>query len=243
MLTEASACDATDDDLCNVAGKKNKNSIIFLMANNLYLYFMSNISSQKVPAQQEGEQADIIETVKAANEKDATQIFKEAKQRLFDVSHWNDISKGISASFLLTDALGDAKQGIPEPGDYFKINIPGPGSAAGKGYDWAKVELVEDISDAAHSSESAVIKVRPAEDPTKKEGIAHFFDEEATSSFIVKRENNLVTAAIHGRNEKPNMDTEKVSDKIRNALVGTAAAKGMAKIQWQKLVNGLLGIR
>ncbi|MFC0772640.1 hypothetical protein [Terrimonas alba] len=204
---------------------------------------MSTIRSQKIPAQHHGEEADIIETVQAATEEDARQIFRAARQRLFDVSHWENISKGISASFVLTDQSGRPKQGVPAPGDHFRINIPGPGSAAGSGYDWVKVELVEDNSDAASPSESALIKVRPAEDPVKQEGIAHFLDKEATSSFIVKRENKLVTAAVHGRNEKPNTAAEKITDKIRNAVVGTAAVKGIAKIQWQKLVTGLLNIR
>ena len=52
-----------------------------------------------------------------------------------------------------------------------------------------------------------------------------------------------MTAAVHGRNEKPNTDIEKTSDKIRNALIGSAATQGIAKIQWQKLVNGLLDIK
>lgn len=204
---------------------------------------MSTIQSPKIPAQQEGEDADIIETVKAATEEDAKQIFRDARQRLFDVSHWEDISKGISASFVLTDKWGKPKEGIPAPGDYFRINIPGPGSAAVNGYDWVKVELVEDNSDAATSSEVAVIKVRPAKNPAKQEGIAHFLDKEATSSFVVKRENKLVTASVHGRNEKPNTAAEKITDKIRNAIVGTAAVKGIAKIQWRKLVTGLLNIK
>lgn len=204
---------------------------------------MSRTRSQKIPAQQHGEEADIVETIKAATEEDAKQIFLEARQRLFDISHWKNISKGISASFVLTDQSGIPKEGIPAPGDYFRINIPGPGSAAGSGYDWVKVELVEDSGDAAASFESALIKVRPAEDPAKQEGIAHFLDKEATSFFIVKRENKLVTAAVHGRNEKPNTKARKIADKIRNAVIGTAAVKGIAKIQWQKLVNGLLNLK
>ena len=86
------------------------------------------------------------------------------------------------------------------------------------------------------------MKVRPSEDPVKKEGVAHFLQNQATSSFIVKRKDTIVTAEVHGRNEKPNTSAKKVTDKIRNALVGTAATTGISKIQWQKLVKGILDI-
>ena len=56
----------------------------------------------------------------------------------------------------------------------------------------------------------------------------------------VKLEDDLISAEVHGRNEKPNTSAENLPDKIRNAVVGIGAVAGFAKIQWQKLVKGLL---
>ncbi|HKO78739.1 MAG TPA: hypothetical protein VJU78_00015 [Chitinophagaceae bacterium] len=193
-----------------------------------------------MPPQQEGKRADIVEKIKASNPEEAKHLFLQSKKRLLDVNHWSDISEGISASFVLTDQYGKQKRGIPEAGDHFRIDIPGPGSSAGRGYDWVRVEMVEDHSDPATDCEWTVIKVRPSEDPSQKEGVAHFFEEKATSSFIVKRENDSISAEVHGRNEKPNTEAEKLPDKIRNAVIGAGALAGFAKIQWEKLVKGLL---
>ena len=57
---------------------------------------------------------------------------------------------------------------------------------------------------------------------------------------MVKRENSKVTAAVYGRNEKPNTDVETAGDKARNAAIATGAITGFSKLQWKSLVNGLV---
>lgn len=201
---------------------------------------MSIPDSHAVPPQLEGGRADIVESITAADDQQAKLYFVEAKNRLFDIAGWGKISEGISALFALTDKLGNVKNGLPAPGDHIRINIPGPGSSAGEGYDWVRIEIVYEGSDI--DREFALIKVRPSEDPAKQEGTAHFFDNRATSSFIIKRDGMMLAAEIHGRNEKPNTESKRLKDKIRNFLVGTAAKSGLAKIQWQKLAQGLLNV-
>lgn len=199
-------------------------------------------NSQAVPPQQEGRQADIIEKIKTPDIPQAKLFFQQVKKRLLDIAHWEDISEGISASFALINKYGKVKNGYPETGDHIRIDIPGPGPPAGRGYDWVRIEMIEEGATET-DREWCIIKVRPSEDPVKKEGVAHFFENQATSSFIVKREGTLLSAEVHGRNEKPNTENKKLSDKIRNAVVGTAATTGLAKIQWQKLAKGLLNIK
>ena len=201
-----------------------------------------NISnSQALPPQQEGGQADIVETVRASDSPEARRFFVQAKARLFDIANWGNISEGITASFTLTDKYGSIKAGLPKVGDHIRINIPGPGSLAGEGYDWVRIEIVEEMGE--QDWEFCFIKVRPSEDPAKKEGTAHFFESQATSTFIIRREGTLLVAEIHGRNEKPNTSSKWLTDNIRNLLVSTAATSGLAKIQWQKLAKGLLNFQ
>ena len=88
------------------------------------------------------------------------------------------------------------------------------------------------------------MRVRPAPNPHKNAGdkeAAHFFKDEATSNFLIERKGTMVSAAVYGRNEKLNLTTEKLSDKVRNAVVGTTAVMGLSIIQWKKLVKGLIG--
>jgi hypothetical protein len=67
-----------------------------------------------------------------------------------------------------------------------------------------------------------------------------FFNDRSTSSFVLERDGNKVTAAVYGRNEIPNTETSNVIDKVRNVVVGTSAIAGLADIQWKNLVKGLL---
>ena len=200
-------------------------------------------NSQAIPPQEEGQQVDIVETVKASNEEEAKLLFLQARERLLDINHWSVISEGISASFVLTDEHGKPKQGIPVAGDHFRIDIPGPGTLLGEGYDWVKVEMIDDNSAAEGKTEWTIIKVRPSEDPAIKKGVAHFLGEEATSSFIIRRKNDLILAEVHGRNEKPNTENESLTDAIRNAVVSRGAQAGLSKVQWEKLVKGILNIQ
>src|SRR5690606_25373642 len=126
---------------------------------------------------------------------------------------------------------GKEKEGVPAIGNYFRINIPGPGSPAGDGYDWVRVEKIEDEIAPDAEQESFTIQVRPAPNPKKREETAHFFDSGATSSFVVNRKDRTVSAAVFGRNEKPNTKSRSLPDKIRNAVVGKSAQAGFSDIQ------------
>ena len=45
---------------------------------------------------------------------------------------------------MLINQQGNETNRLAKVGDYFQINIPGPGPAAGAGYDWVEVEAIED---------------------------------------------------------------------------------------------------
>lgn len=197
--------------------------------------------TSEAPAQVTGGSSDVIETTFLPDLPSARKFFREVKQRLFDIANWGTISEGISASFELTDALGQPKEGRPEIGDHLRISIPGPGLKAGEGYDWVRIEKMEDRQ--SEKEDLLVMQVRPSANPSPETGeeIAHFFDDKATSSFVVRRHNTEISAEVHGRNEQPNIGNEKLTDKIRNTMVGISAIAVFSEMQWRKLVRGLLG--
>ena len=126
-----------------------------------------------------------------------------------------------------------------QKGDHFKIDVPGPGSLTGDGYDWVQVEAIEEKEDK--NQQNIALLVRPATNPgNDHKDVAHFFSDEATSCFMVKRENDTVTAGVYGRNEKPNTAAETLVDKARNTAIATGAITGFAKLQWKSSVNGLV---
>lgn len=205
---------------------------------------MSDIENQQIPLpeKEEGAQKDIEAKEETSTLEEAKQLFADAKNRLLQVNNWAAICGKGSAEFAVTGENGKEVEGVPKVGYHFKIDIPAPGNKTGEGFDWVKVEAIEEHKDADKDSEFIVMRVRPSRNPlTPDDKVAHFFSDKSTSNFVVMREKKVVTAVVIGRNEVANTDN-KISffDKIRNAVVGTGSAGGLSHPQWKSLVNGLL---
>lgn len=194
-----------------------------------------NPEDELIPENEAGIQTNTETVAELPDSGLAENFFEIAKKRLLDINQWHEYAGAASARFQLTDKNGKPVNRIPQKGDHFQIDLPAPGTKTGEGHDWVQLEEIQETSD------SIAMLVRPAPNPLNdKEEVAHFFTDDATSSFIVKRENNRVIAGVYGRNEKPNTDQEKFSDKIRNAAVAAGAISGFSKLQWKSLVNGLV---
>ncbi|WP_207493615.1 hypothetical protein [Aridibaculum aurantiacum] len=202
-----------------------------------------NEAIPELPKQEVGAKTDIEASETLLDAAEARQFYQEARQRFLDVNRWHDLTGLMTASFQITDENGNDVNRPIQVRDHFKIDIPGPGNSTGDGYDWVQVERIEEKVDEELDSESIIMTVRPAHNPTTaKEDIAHFFSDDATSNFMLMREKNHITAGVHGRNEVPNTgETGSLLDKARNAIVGTTALLGFSNAQWSTLVNAWLG--
>jgi hypothetical protein len=200
---------------------------------------VNNNADHIIPEQHDGSETNTEATETLADAAAARAFFEVVRNRLLNVNAWHDYAGPGTASFQLTDDWGGEVLRLAQKGDHFQIDIPGPGSQTGEGYDWVRIEeIAEEHSEA---EDSLAIRVRPASNPrNEKEDVAHFFTSEATSNFIVKRKGNTVTAAVYGRNEKPNTEAEALMDKARNTAVATGAISGFSSLQWKSLVTGLL---
>ena len=192
-----------------------------------------------IPEQQTGKAIDSETSLELDNVEEAKAFFNVVKTRLQDINNWHELAGSFSADFQLVNKDGLEVQRRAEKGDFFKIDIPGPGTESGDGYDWVQIEKIE--STATPDVESYGLRVRPAKNPQNSRGdIAHFYSSESTSSFTVTRESNKVTAAIYDRNTKANKDVEAATDKIRDAVIGASGILGFSKIQWKALTDGLV---
>ena len=192
-----------------------------------------------MPPQNTGAQSNTESSIVLPNVDEAKSFFETVKSRLLDVGAWHQLAGKGTADFALTDAQGNTVTRKPQKGDHLKIDIPGPGPQTGDGYDWVQVEEVEETSEG--DVDCLAMRVRPATNPqNSREDVAHFFSDEATSNFVVKREGTTISAAVYGRNEKPNVSAEKVVDKARNTAVATGAVGGLSKLQWKSLGNGFV---
>jgi hypothetical protein len=192
-----------------------------------------------VPQNEEGKEITAEANSELSGNQEAHALYIIAKERLLNVNNWKNISGSISADFQLVGPEGKEVSRPIQKGDYFRIDIPGPGSKAGEGYDWVRVEEVKEVHE--DEVESIGVTVRPSSNPQNNDpNVAHFFSEMSTSSFVVTREGRKVTANVYDRNIEPNQETNSISDKARNTVVGLSGKHGMAKLQWESLVKGLL---
>jgi len=192
-----------------------------------------------IPPQKKGNFNDTSSERLFTTEKQAKLYFRLVRQRLLSIHEWHKIAGEEKAEFALVNKSGQVVKRLPTIGDYLRISIPGPTNQSGDGYDWVKVEDIHE-EDNLHE-ELISIKVRPSSSPQNDKPVtAHFFDEAATSNFIVKREGTKISAEVHGRNEKPNLEDLNLIEKIRNSFVALGGIFGASKIQWKSFTDGLL---
>ncbi len=192
-----------------------------------------------IPDHHTGKIIDTEETVELNSSEEARAFFQTVKSRLLQVNGWHQLAGALSATFQLVDPNGQEVNREVQQGDYFKIDIPGPGPSAGDGYDWVKVEEVQQVAEG--EVESVGIRVRPAPSPLNQDkNVAHFYSPESTSNFTVTREGKKITVGIYDRNTKPNTEVDSVTDKLRDTTVGAGAVAAFSKVQWKNLATGLL---
>lgn len=194
-----------------------------------------------VPEQEHGSKVDTDFSCTTTSRGEALALFRLSAGRLLNVNEWDTLCGPASAKFEVTDSNGVPVDAHATEGYFFRISIPAPGPVEGEGYDWVRVEMIGHLRDQGKDEEQVSMRVRPAASPvTDGTGIAHFFGQEATSTFQVTRTGCVVMASVHGRNETANSDTSNLADKVRNAVVSLGARAGFSSIQWSRLVRGLI---
>lgn len=192
-----------------------------------------------IPDNTEGKAITSEAVAELATVQEAKALFAIARERLLYVHRWGKITGKLSADFQLTNSEGKEVDRLAQVGDHFRIDIPGPGSSAGEGYDWARVEAVKEMHE--DNVDSVALLVRPAPDPcSDNKNVAHFYSEKSTSTFVVTREGTKVTAAVYDRNIEANDETKSVIDKARNTVVGLGAKHGLSKLQWKALAEAII---
>jgi hypothetical protein len=194
-----------------------------------------------LPAQKEGSKTGATTKKILKNRETAIHLFRLAKQRLLSINNWDKICGIASASFELTDEKGNMVVSEPKIGHYIRIKLPAPSNPDGEGYDWVIIEKIVNVKDHMTDQELFGYRVRPAENPTNTDKkTAHFYTNDATSSFLIYRYENIVAALERGRNEKPNTETKGWWNKIRNLMIALPGMLGLSKPQWKSLTDGLL---
>jgi hypothetical protein len=197
------------------------------------------IQSRSIPENYKGAQSATTYTVKVKDSAEADWLFEKARRNLLDVDKWHQLAGPSTASFKIIDQNNRETNAPANEGNYLRINIPVvPKTGAGQGFDWVRVEKIEEIREAGYRF--ICMRVRPCRPPFEKQEIAHFFSPNATSTFCIERTGKKVKAAVYGRNEKPNTRVHDFFAKLRNVLIAFGAMIGFNKPQWKSLVKGWL---
>jgi len=169
----------------------------------------------------------------------ASQKFEILKKRFLSVNQWNSYCGDKLADFKLYDSYGNFLEQAPQIGNFIRIDIPGPGNNEAKGYDWVQIISMFEENEGQYAK--IIITCRPSTIPGKTENwhIAHFYSAQATSTFIISKEEDRIKMGVYGRNESPNFNTNFL-EKIRNIFISLGGIAGFSKIQWKALSDGLL---
>lgn len=199
-------------------------------------------SASLVPEQHSGVEKNFQRRHQSESLEDAEDLFVEAKERLLDVNSWHRLAGKGKARFQLVDGHCHPLKRHAHRGDFIRIELPGPASPVGGGYDWVHIEAVVYETDPDSDHECMAIRVRPSQAPEHhhSKGADHFFGNEATSTFVIERDHSLVTAGIYGRNEKPNTSESSLLGWLRHGFVALTAFVGGASVQWDALVKGFI---
>lgn len=176
-----------------------------------------------------------------AETRNARSLFLRARTRLFDINNWDKYSGIAGANFWLADEKGIRKRGMPRNGDHIVIDLPGPGPKEGNGFDWVRIDDIQDKPDPKGEYEFSLITVRPCSMPgSYSKAAAHFYKKSATSTFIVERKGSTLIAEEKGKNEIANNSSKSWFDKIRNLFTAFGARTGASQLQWQVLMKNFL---
>lgn len=196
-----------------------------------------------IPSQQIGKQTDAVKEKKFSSSPKAREFFDKAVSRLLDVNNWHKISTIEVSCFQLFDRKGLELERIASEGDFIGIDIPGPGTSEGKEYDWVHIESMEHYSNAESDTDFTVFVARPCSVPGQMGSkTAHFFTRSATSTFLIFRKGETVSAEVHGRNEVTYVHQEGILGNVRNIMVNAGNTLGMSYLQWDLLVSGILSL-
>lgn len=195
--------------------------------------------SEILPVQHTGRSSRTVSSLTLPGDAEAQDSFTGVRDRLLRVNDWHLYSGRATAQFQLTAADGSPVFRRAREDDYFQIDIPGPGSIAGRGRDWVRIRQIGDKHDAGHALSFFTVDVARA--PGQDDGTAaHFFASAATSTFVVFRDHRRIIAAVYGRNEHANTDSSRWQDRLRNLAVALGAWLGLSHVQWKSLTKGLL---
>lgn len=196
-----------------------------------------NAIERAIPQHKKGTRKHFTAMRKFVSAEHAHLCYDHAIARLLNINHWDEISPAGKGAFQIISAKQKLQRRKARLGDFIRIGIPGPDNTDGAGFDWVTVAMVK--FSTGKRKEQCLLTLQPCPMPGG-DHTAHFFSADATSTFLLTRNGQLVTAEYYGHNELPNTQTDGLKEKVRNVAVATGAMLGFSDTMWKPLIEGLL---
>ncbi len=186
------------------------------------------------PVNKKGSENNAMSFLICQSETEAFERFKKLSQNLLKIDSWNvNAGKNPTEFFVYKD--GKENQDLSllvKENDLVKIKIPAPKNKLGNGFDWVIVHKIQSIESV--DMKAFLLQMKPHSCPENSNGnTAHFYTEDASSTFILAKKNKTIQFSIHGRNEIPNTKNVGFLNSCRNLFVGGGGIFGGSKLQWQ----------
>ncbi len=165
------------------------------------------------------------------NEAVAQEAFTRGKERLYAVNSWSELP-GINSTFKLHNQRGEPTQEKPKINYFIQIVLPGLTVE-----NWVEIETIQE------DENSAQFTVHPCPNPlSESTETQHFFVKEASSTFRVERQGQVLYGYQIGKNEKINNHNYQAGSRaFLNTLIAEGGWAGFQDIQWGKLTDYLAG--
>ncbi|MCW3077749.1 MAG: Uncharacterized protein JWO32_2358, partial [Bacteroidetes bacterium] len=123
-----------------------------------------SLLEQIIPKQKKGSHTGATSKVELDSRLAAIVRFDEAKKRIIDINNWYKLCGKKGAEFTLTDENGIPLNVVmPKIGNLIRIKLPAPPNPNGEGYDWVRIEKVEEEKNKLKDEELFGFRVRPVQ--------------------------------------------------------------------------------
>lgn len=193
-------------------------------------------AEQGIPEQHSGFRKEFVSSRKFITLGDAKLCFCFAADRMLEINNWNRLV-AMKTTFTIRDRDLKREDRPARLLDFVAIEIPGPENVDGQGCDWVQVVQLKGLKSIA--KEQLLLTLRPSPMPGSTE-TSHFFSSRSTSSFLLTRREQVVSAAYYGHNELPNTAVAATSQLIRNVAVAAGAILGFSDVIWKPLITSFI---
>lgn len=94
-------------------------------------------------------------------------IFDTACVRLLDPGHRAALAGNEKEIFVLFDQHGENPNRLLQVGEFLRVDLPGPGTSVGEGFDWMQVTKLDKQRNEDGTEEFLVITMHPSHPPKK----------------------------------------------------------------------------